>query len=52
MRTGILRVWQRTLTVYRQNWKISFLPPILEPLLYLTAFGICTARQICLKALF
>jgi len=40
MRTGILRVWQRNLTVYRQNWQISFLPPILEPLLYLTAFGI------------
>jgi lipooligosaccharide transport system permease protein len=40
MRTGILRVWQRNLTVYRQNWKIGFLPPILEPLLYLTAFGI------------
>jgi lipooligosaccharide transport system permease protein len=40
MRTGILRVWQRNLTVYRQNWQISFLPPILEPLLYLTAFGV------------
>jgi lipooligosaccharide transport system permease protein len=40
MRTGIVRVWQRNLTVYRQNWKISFMPPILEPLLYLTAFGI------------
>lgn len=40
MRTGVLRVWQRNLTVYGQNWKISFLPPILEPLLYLTAFGI------------
>ena len=40
MRTGVLRVWQRNFTVYRQNWQISFLPPILEPLLYLTAFGI------------
>jgi lipooligosaccharide transport system permease protein len=40
MRTGVLRVWQRNLTVYRQNWQISFMPPILEPLLYLTAFGI------------
>jgi lipooligosaccharide transport system permease protein len=35
-----LRVWQRNLTVYKQNWKISFLPPLLEPLLYLLAFGI------------
>ncbi|MDQ5985609.1 MAG: ABC transporter permease [Syntrophus sp. SKADARSKE-3] len=40
MKTGILRVWQRNLVVYRQNWKISFIPPIMEPLLYLTAFGI------------
>jgi lipooligosaccharide transport system permease protein len=40
MSTGILRVWQRNLTVYRQNWKISFMPPIMEPLLYLSAFGI------------
>lgn len=40
MRTGVLRVWQRNFTVYRQNWQISFLPPVLEPLLYLTAFGI------------
>ena len=40
MRKGVLRVWERNLTVYRQNWQISFLPPILEPLLYLTAFGI------------
>jgi lipooligosaccharide transport system permease protein len=34
-----LRVWQRNLTVYRQNWKISFIPPLLEPLFYLLAFG-------------
>ena len=40
MSTGILRVWQRNLDVYRQNWKISFMPPLLEPLLYLAAFGI------------
>ena len=26
------RVWQRNLTVYRQSWKISFIPPLLEPL--------------------
>ncbi|MDD5713236.1 MAG: ABC transporter permease [Smithellaceae bacterium] len=35
-----IRVWQRNLSVYRQNWRISFLPPILEPLFYLLAFGI------------
>ena len=40
MSTGVFRVWQRNLDVYRQNWKISFMPPLLEPLLYLTAFGI------------
>jgi len=35
-----LRVWQRNFTVYRQTWKISFLPPLLEPLFYLLAFGV------------
>jgi lipooligosaccharide transport system permease protein len=40
MSMGIIRVWQRNLDVYRQNWKISFMPPLLEPLLYLAAFGI------------
>jgi lipooligosaccharide transport system permease protein len=35
-----IRVWQRNMAVYRQNWKISFLPPLLEPLLYLLAFGV------------
>jgi lipooligosaccharide transport system permease protein len=34
------RVWQRNMTVYRQSWKISFIPPLLEPLFYLLAFGI------------
>jgi lipooligosaccharide transport system permease protein len=34
------RVWQRNFTVYQQNWKISFVPPLLEPLLYLLAFGV------------
>lgn len=33
------RVWQRNFAVYRHNWKISFIPPLLEPLLYLVAFG-------------
>ncbi|MHC1743051.1 MAG: ABC transporter permease [Syntrophobacteraceae bacterium] len=35
-----IRVWQRNLVVYRKIWKINFLPPILEPLLYLLAFGV------------
>ncbi|MGQ9616765.1 MAG: ABC transporter permease [Spirochaetota bacterium] len=34
-----LHVWRRNLMVYRKTWKISFIPPILEPLLYLFAFG-------------
>ncbi len=37
---GFVRVWQRNFIVYRQTWKISFLPPLLEPLLYLAAFGV------------
>jgi lipooligosaccharide transport system permease protein len=44
MKTNIsrrfIRVWQRNLTVYRESWKINFLPPLLEPLFYLVAFGI------------
>jgi lipooligosaccharide transport system permease protein len=35
-----IRVWQRNLTVYRTSWKINFLPPFLEPLFYLIAFGV------------
>ncbi len=35
-----VRVWQRNLVVYRRIWKINFLPPIFEPLLYLLAFGV------------
>jgi lipooligosaccharide transport system permease protein len=35
-----IRVWQRNLRVYQRIWKINFLPPLLEPLLYLLAFGI------------
>jgi len=33
------RVWARNFTVYRKTWKISFIPPLLEPLFYLVAFG-------------
>ncbi|HUN55863.1 MAG TPA: ABC transporter permease [Smithella sp.] len=35
-----LRIWQRNLTVYKESWKINFLPPLLEPFFYLLAFGI------------
>jgi lipooligosaccharide transport system permease protein len=35
-----IRVWQRNLTAYGQSWKISFIPPLLEPLFYLLAFGV------------
>jgi lipooligosaccharide transport system permease protein len=35
-----IRVWQRNLTVYRRIWKTVFLPPLLEPLFYLAAFGV------------
>jgi len=35
-----LRVWQRNLTVYKKTWKVSFLPPLMEPFLFIVAFGI------------
>jgi lipooligosaccharide transport system permease protein len=35
-----LRVWQRNWIVYQKTWKIGFLPPLLEPLFYLLAFGV------------
>lgn len=34
------RVWNRNLVVYRKIWLVNFLVPLLEPLLYLAAFGI------------
>lgn len=40
------RVWQRNFCVYRKTWKISFLPPLLEPLFYLAAFGIGLSRMV------
>lgn len=36
----VFRVWQRNYEIYRQNWKISFIPPLLEPLFYILAFGV------------
>jgi lipooligosaccharide transport system permease protein len=38
--TRFFRVWRRNLTVYKRIWKISFIPPLLEPLFYLLAFGV------------
>ncbi len=35
-----IRVWNRNLLVYRKIWLVNFLVPLLEPLLYLTAFGV------------
>lgn len=32
-------VWKRNLVVYRRIWAINFLPPLLEPLFFLLAFG-------------
>jgi len=34
-----LRVWQRNYDVYKATWKVNFIPPLLEPLLFLFAFG-------------
>ena len=36
---GFIRIWQRNWDVYARTWKINFIPPILEPMLYLVAFG-------------
>lgn len=41
-----LRVWQRNYNVYRKTWKISFLPPLLEPMLYILAFGVGLAVMV------
>lgn len=35
-----LRVWQRNGTVYIATWFVNFVTPILEPLFYLSAFGL------------
>jgi lipooligosaccharide transport system permease protein len=34
-----VRILQRNAQVLRRTWKISFIPPILEPIFYLLAFG-------------
>ena len=35
-----LAVWRRNFIVYQRIWKVNFLPPMLEPLLFLLAFGL------------
>ncbi|MDJ0784449.1 MAG: ABC transporter permease [Desulfosarcinaceae bacterium] len=35
-----LRVWRRNLITYRRIWKVSFITPLLEPLFFITAFGL------------
>lgn len=35
-----LHVWSRNYLVYRKIWLINFLVPLLEPVLYLVAFGV------------
>jgi lipooligosaccharide transport system permease protein len=37
--SGALLVWRRNADVFFKTWKVNFLPSILEPLLYLVAFG-------------
>src|SRR5580765_7494736 len=34
------KVWRRDAEVYATTWKTNFLPPLLEPLLYILAFGV------------
>ena len=36
----LFRVWQRDRDVYMTTWFVNFLPPFVEPLLYLFAFGL------------
>jgi lipooligosaccharide transport system permease protein len=35
----VMTVWRRNLDVYLVTWKVNFLPPLLEPMFYLLAFG-------------
>jgi lipooligosaccharide transport system permease protein len=34
------RVWQRDVDVYRTTWLVNFIPPLLEPVFYVLAFGL------------
>jgi len=35
-----LAIWYRNWVVYLKTWLISFMPPLLEPILYIAAFGV------------
>lgn len=35
-----VRVWERNFIVYKKIWLVNFMIPLLEPLLYLAAFGV------------
>jgi len=35
-----LKVWRRNLLTYQRIWKVNFITPLLEPLLYILAFGL------------
>ena len=41
-----LRVWQRHAEVFRKTWLLNFFPPLLEPVLYVVAFGLGLGRLI------
>lgn len=35
-----MNVWRRNLVTYQKIWKVSFITPLLEPMLYILAFGL------------
>ena len=35
-----LTVWRRNLVTYQKIWKVNFITPLVEPLLYILAFGL------------
>jgi lipooligosaccharide transport system permease protein len=41
-----LKVWRRNLVTYQKIWKVNFITPLLEPLLYILAFGLGFAGMI------
>ncbi|MDJ0829566.1 MAG: ABC transporter permease [Desulfobacterales bacterium] len=34
------KIWKRNLVTYQKIWKVSFITPLIEPLLYVVAFGL------------
>jgi lipooligosaccharide transport system permease protein len=40
------KVWRRNLVTYQKIWKVNFVTPLLEPLLYILAFGLGFAGMI------